>query len=102
MIEQGYNGVTKIADRVEYMIGLAATLGCVENWMWDSVAENIVFNAERAERMKSVNMWAFRKIIKRLLEASKRGYWVADKQTIEKLEEEYLKTEEVLEEETGG
>jgi cobaltochelatase CobN len=102
MIEQGYNGVTKIADRVEYMIGLAATLGGVENWMWDSVAENVVFNTERAERMKSVNMWAFRKIIRRLLEASKRGYWAADKQTIEKLEEAYLKTEEVLEEETGG
>jgi len=36
-----------------------------------------------------------------LLEASRRGYWKSDKETIEKLEEEYLKTEEILEEEIG-
>jgi cobaltochelatase CobN len=102
MIEHGYNGVAKIADRVEYMIGLSATLGGVEDWMWRSVAENTVFNAERAEKMRNVNIWAFRKIIKKLLEASKRGYWKADKETIEKLEEEYLKTEEILEEEIVG
>jgi cobaltochelatase CobN len=102
MIEHGYNGVAKIADRVEYMIGLSATLGGVEDWMWRSVAENTVFNAERAEKMRNVNIWAFRKIIKKLLEASKRGYWKADRETIEKLEEEYLKTEEILEEEIVG
>ena len=100
MIDHGYNGVTKIADRVEYMIGLSATLGGIEDWMWESVAENIVFNAERAEKMKDINIWAFRKIIKRLLEASKRGYWKANEETIKKLEDEYLKTEEILEEET--
>jgi len=102
MIEHGYNGIAKIADRVEYMIGLSATLGGVEDWMWRSVAENTVFNAERAGKMKNANIWAFRKIIKRLLEASRRGYWKADKETIEKLEEEYLKTEEILEEEIAG
>ena len=102
MIEHGYNGVAKIADRIEYMIGLSATLGGVEDWMWESVAENTVFDVDRAEKMKNVNIWAFRKIIRRLLEAAKRGYWKADKETLEKLEEEYLKTEEILEEETGG
>jgi len=102
MIEHGYNGVAKIADRVEYMVGLAATLGGVEDWMWRSIAENTVFNVERAERMRNINVWAFRKIISRLLEASKRGYWKADGKTIERLEEEYLKTEEILEEETVG
>jgi len=44
-------------------------------------------------------MGAFRKIIKRVLEASRRGYWKAIRETIEKLKEEYLKTEEILEEE---
>jgi cobaltochelatase CobN len=102
MIEHGYNGIAKIADRVEYIIGLSATLGGVEDWMWKSVAENTVFSTERAEKMKNINMWAFRKIIKRLLEAAKRGYWKADKETIEKLEEEYLKTEGILEVEAVG
>jgi len=100
MIEHGYNGVAKVADRVEYMIGLSATLGGIEDWMWESVAEKIVFNAERAEKIKNINIWAFRKIIKRLLETSRRGYWKASRETIRRLEEEYLKTEEILEEET--
>lgn len=98
MIEHGHNGVAKIADRVEYMIGLSATLGGIEDWMWESVAENIVFNVERAEKMKNANIWAFHKIIKRLLEASKRGYWKASREIIEKLEDEYLKVEGMLEE----
>jgi len=97
MLEHGYNGVTKIADRVEYMLGLSATLGGVEDWMWNSVTENIIFNKDRAERMRKENPWAFRKIISRLLEANKRGYWKAEKETLERLEEEYLKIEEILE-----
>jgi len=99
MIEHGYNGVTKIADRVEYMIGLSATIGGIEDWMWNMVAENTVFDRERSEKMKNANIFAYRKLIKRLLEAAKRGYWKADKGTVERLEEEYLRTEELLEEE---
>ncbi|MEM4679786.1 MAG: magnesium chelatase subunit H [Thermofilaceae archaeon] len=97
MIAHGYNGVTKIADRVEYMLGLSATIGHVEDWMWNSVAENLVFNKERAKKMKSANIFAYRKIVRRLLEAAKRGYWRAEREVIERLEEEYLETEEVLE-----
>ncbi len=100
MIKHGYNGVAKIADRVEYMLGLAATLGGVEDWMWDSIAESTVFNRERSEKMKRANIFAYRKLIKRLLEAAKRGYWKPEEESIEKLEEEYLETEGVLEEET--
>ncbi|MCS7114881.1 MAG: cobaltochelatase subunit CobN, partial [Candidatus Bathyarchaeota archaeon] len=100
MIEHGYNGVAKIADRVEYMIGLSATLGGIEDWMWASIAENTVFNKKRSEKMRNANIFAYRKTIERLLEAAKRGYWKADKETLRKLEMEYLKTEEMLEEAT--
>lgn len=100
MIEHGYQGVTKIADRIEYMIGLSATIGGIEDWMWRSAAENIVFDRERSEKMKNANIFAYRKTIERLLEAAKRGYWKADREILHKLEEEYLKTEEILEEET--
>jgi len=100
MLDHGYNGATKIADRVEYMLGLAATLGGIQDWMWNKVAENIVFNKERSEKIKKENPWALRKVISRLLEAEKRGYWKADKETLEKLEEEYLRLEDILEEST--
>ncbi|MEM0313253.1 MAG: cobaltochelatase subunit CobN, partial [Candidatus Bathyarchaeia archaeon] len=97
MIEHGFNGVTKIADRVEYMLGLAATLNGVENCMWEKVAEKTIFDKYRNEKMKRANPWAFRKTIEKMLESIKRGYWKADDETIKKLENEYLKIEEILE-----
>lgn len=97
MLEHGSNGATKIADRIENMLGLAATLGSIEKWMWDKTAENTVLEKERAEKIKNANPWAFCKIIKRLLEAAKRGYWKADEEILTKLEKEYLKTEQILE-----
>ncbi|MEM0317505.1 MAG: magnesium chelatase subunit H [Candidatus Nezhaarchaeales archaeon] len=100
MLEHGYNGATKIADRVEYMLGLAATLRGIEDWMWEGVANNVVFDKERSQRVKKVNIFAYRKVVKSLLEAAKRGYWRADAETIKRLEREYLETEEILEEET--
>lgn len=97
MIEHGFNGVTKIADRVEYLLGLAATLNGVENWMWEKVAEKTILDKERNEKMKRANPWAFRKTIEKMLESIKRGYWKADDEIIKKLEKEYLKIEEMLE-----
>jgi len=98
MLEHGMNGATKIADRVEYMLGLAATMHSIEKWMWDKTAENIVLNKERSEKLKKANPWAFRKLVSRLLEAEKRGYWKAEKEIMERLEKEYLETEGTLEE----
>ena len=98
MLEHGYSGATKIADRVEYMLGLAATLGGIRNWMWNDAANKIVFDKERAEKFKKENPWAFRKVINRLLEAEKRGYWKADEEVLRRLRDEYLKLEDILEE----
>ena len=97
MLKHGYCGITKIADRVEYMLGLAATIGGIEDWMWEKVAEKLVFDESRAKTMREDNPWAYQKLIGRLLEAAKRGYWAAKKETIERLEREYLSVEELLE-----
>ncbi|MEM1766383.1 MAG: magnesium chelatase subunit H [Candidatus Bathyarchaeia archaeon] len=99
MINHGYTGVAKIADRIEYMIGLSATIGKIEDWMWKKVAENTVFDKQRSEKMKNLNIFAYRKAIERFLEAIKRGYWQADKETFQRLREEYLRIEELLESE---
>ncbi len=97
MLESGFTGVAKIADRIEYLLGLAATLGGVEDWMWNLAAQNIVFDKERNEKMKEENPWAFMKAVSRLLEANKRGYWKADQETIKRLEDEYMSVEYMLE-----
>ncbi|MHA1594326.1 MAG: magnesium chelatase subunit H [Candidatus Baldrarchaeia archaeon] len=97
MLKHGFNGSTKIADRVEYLLGLAATVGGVQDWMWDKVAERIVFDREVSDRIKRENPWAFQKIVGRLLEAHSRGYWRASSETIEKLRKRYQEIEALLE-----
>lgn len=97
MLEHGSNGAVKIADRVENMLGLAATVGGIENWMWEKATENIIFDEKRKEKILETNPWTLSKIIERLLEAAKRGYWDADKNTLDKLKREYLEIEKILE-----
>ncbi|MBC7129695.1 cobaltochelatase subunit CobN, partial [Candidatus Bathyarchaeota archaeon] len=74
MLEHGSSGAVKIADRVENMLGLAATVRSIENWMWEKAAENIVFDEKRKQKILDANPWVLCKIIERLLEAAKRGY----------------------------
>ena len=97
MLEHGSSGATKIADRVEYMLGIAATLGSIENWMWEKATENMVFNEAIKRKICGKNPWALCKIIEKLLEAAKRGYWKADKSVIDRLKREYLEVEKILE-----
>ena len=98
MLKHDYHGGQKIADRVEYMLGLAATTNRVDNWIWSRVAENYVFNEEMRKRLQENNKWALHEIIGRLLEASQRGYWQATQEELDKLRQLYLEVEGELEE----
>lgn len=102
MLKHGFLGVQKIADRVEYLLGLAATTGEVENWIWDRVAERFVFDEEMFGRLKSANPYATKEILEKLLEANRRGYWDADENVLDKIEERYIELDGILEEEIGG
>jgi cobaltochelatase CobN len=97
MLANGSNGASKIADRVEYMLGLQATVGSIENWMWDNAVNAMVFDKLRAEKIKQANPWTFAKMVGRFLEAHKRGYWQASDEVIKRLEQEYLEMEKTLE-----
>jgi cobaltochelatase CobN len=99
MLKHGFLGAQKIAERIENLLGLAATTNAVENWIWDKVAERFVFDEEIFERLKESNPYATKEILERLLEANKRGYWDADEEILEKLEDEYLELDGILEEE---
>ncbi len=98
MIEHGHIGSAKIADRVEYLLGIAATIGSVKDWMWSKVAQSTIFDKERMERIQRENPWALRKIMGRLLEANERGYWCATAEELQKLKQAYLQLEGLLEE----
>ncbi|GAB6148730.1 magnesium chelatase subunit H [Stetteria hydrogenophila] len=101
MLKHGFHGAQKISDRVEYLLGLAATTGAVENWIWDRVAERFVLDDEIFQRLRESNPYAAKKILERLLEAHRRGYWHADEEVLARVEERYLDLEGMLEEEVS-
>ncbi|MCS7144448.1 MAG: magnesium chelatase subunit H [Archaeoglobaceae archaeon] len=98
MLKHGFLGVQKIADRVENLLGLSATTGSVENWIWDKVAERFVLDEKMFRRLKELNTYATLEILERLLEAEKRGYWKASDEVKKEIEEKFLDLDGILEE----
>ncbi|WP_456467294.1 cobaltochelatase subunit CobN, partial [Methanopyrus sp.] len=87
MLKHGYDGCREIAKRVENLVGLAATTDTVEDWVWEGVAREYLFDEDTRERMKELNPAALREVADRLIEAYERGYWNADEETIERVKE---------------
>ena len=98
MKRHGYKGAFEMAATVDYLFGFDATAGVVDDWMYESLASEYVFDESVAEFMKKSNPWALRGITERLLEAADRGLWAApEEDTLEKLRATYLELEGDLE-----
>ncbi|MCW2549773.1 MAG: cobN, partial [Mycobacterium sp.] len=98
MKRHGYKGAFEMAATVDYLFGFDATAGVVDDWMYESLASEYVFDESVAEFMKKSNPWALRGITERLLEAADRGLWAAPQDdTLEKLRATYLELEGDLE-----
>ena len=98
MLEHGYDGALNIEDRVEYVLGLAATTGKVSNWIWDEIADRVVFDEETRRKMEEANPWAMQDVVKHLLEAERREYWETTEENLDKLKEMYMEAEGWIEE----
>jgi cobaltochelatase CobN len=98
MRRHGYKGAFELAATVDYLFGYDATAGVVDDWMYEKLAEQYVFDAENREFMERSNPWALRGITERLLEAADRKLWSApDPDTLDRLRETYLRLEGDLE-----
>jgi cobaltochelatase CobN subunit (EC 6.6.1.2) len=93
MLKHSVHGAQHIGKRVENLIGLAATTGRVDNWIFDAVKQTYFGDQEIYNRLKKNNQFATADIIMRLLEAKRRGYWEAEEEDIEELKEKYLALE---------
>jgi cobaltochelatase CobN len=103
MKRHGYKGAFEMAATVDYLFGFDATAGVVDDWMYESLASEYVFDESVAEFMKKSNPWALRGITERLLEAADRGLWAAPQDdTLEKLRATYLELEGDLEGNAAG
>ncbi|MBC3887892.1 cobaltochelatase subunit CobN [Acetobacterium paludosum] len=91
--EHGYKGAQEISGMVDFVFGWDATSDIVEDWMYEKISANFLFNDERREWIKSVNPWAIQNMTERLLEAAQRGMWEAKEESLEKLRTLYLEIE---------
>ena len=78
---------------VDFVFGWDATSDIVEDWMYEKISENFLFNYERREWIKDVNPWAIQNMTERLLEAAQRGMWKAKEESLEKLRGMYMNIE---------
>ena len=98
MLNDGYNGAQHIHERVENILGLAATTNKVDNWIWGEIEDRYILDEELRKKLEEVNPWALNNMMETLFEANERGYWEASEEELEKLREICLEVEGWIEE----
>ena len=93
LLKHDFHGAKKIKDRVEYLLGFAATTEKVENWVFDEVADRLVFDEEMGEKLQLNNPYATIKISELLIESERRGYWKVEKEKLRRLRDIILNME---------
>ena len=97
MAASGSGGAFEISQRMTAMIGWGATVTFQEDWTWDQAAETYAFDEAMANKLKENNPEAFANIVKRMIEASGRGMWNPDADTLERLKSLYSEMDDKLE-----
>lgn len=98
LLEHEYHGVQEIAKRVENILGLAATTGEVDQWIYEDMFKCYVEDDNLRKRLIENNPYAYMDILETMKEYNDRGYWSADNEQMDKIKEAYLQAEEDVEE----
>ena len=86
VMRHGYKGAFEMAATVDYLFAYDATANCVEDFMYQGIAEAYIFAEDVQEFIQKSNPWALRDMAERLLEANQRGLWKsANQETLDKL-----------------
>jgi cobaltochelatase CobN len=100
-MRHGYKGAFEIAATVDFLFAYDATANCVEDFMYQGIAEAYIFDEKVQGFIQESNPWALRDMAERLLEARQRGLWQsADRDTLDKLRSIALQAEAVIESHT--
>lgn len=96
----GYSGAQRLSTTLEYVFAWDATSGIIEDWMYDSMAENFLFDEDTMQWIQDSNPFAAQQMIERLFEAQSRGLWEPSDDVLDKLKRLYTEVETVLEDMT--
>ncbi|MBH8552502.1 cobaltochelatase subunit CobN, partial [Nostocaceae cyanobacterium CENA357] len=75
MMRHGYKGAFEMSATVDYLFAYDATAKCVEDYMYQGIAQAYLLDPIVSEFIHRKNPYALRDIAERLLEASQRGLW---------------------------
>ncbi|OCR00541.1 cobaltochelatase subunit CobN [Oscillatoriales cyanobacterium USR001] len=75
VMRHGYKGAFEMAATIDYLFAYSATAKCVEDFMYEGVANAYLFDEKVQEFIQEKNPWALRDMAERLLEAHQRGLW---------------------------
>ena len=98
MLAHKFHGAQMVAERFENIMGLAATTGEVEEWIYDDMHATFIEDPEMQRRMKENNPYAYINILEQMMEYHQRGYWDATDEQLEAIRKVYLETEGDVEE----
>jgi cobaltochelatase CobN len=90
----GYKGAFEMAATMDYLFAYDATTNLVDDFMYEGITQEYLFNEDNRQFIEQVNPWALKDMTERMLEAVQRGMWAKPKpETLERLESLYIKTE---------
>ena len=75
----------------------SAICNFTDKWVYDGFTETYVLDYEMCQKLRNSNPEAFRNILKRLLEANGRGYWIPPDNILQTLQEMYEDVEDEVE-----
>ena len=86
VMRHGYKGAFEMAATVDYLFAYDATARCVEDFMYEGVAQAYLLDETVQQFIYKKNPWALRDMAERLLEANLRGLWqTVEGETLNKL-----------------
>jgi cobaltochelatase CobN len=98
-MRHGYKGAFEMAATIDYLFAYDATARCVEDFMYEGVAQAYLLDETVQHFIQAKNPWALRDMAERLLEANQRGLWKEAKtSTLEQLRAIVLQAEGKIEE----
>jgi cobaltochelatase CobN len=99
VMRHGYKGAFEMSATVDFLFAYDVTTKCVEDYMYQGVAQAYLFDTVVLEFIQEHNPYALRDIAERLLEAHKRGLWQdVSIQTLDNLRNLVHQAEAVIEE----
>ncbi|MBD2069592.1 cobaltochelatase subunit CobN [Leptolyngbya sp. FACHB-671] len=103
VMRHGYKGAFEMAATVDYLFAYDATTHCVEDHMYQGIAQAYLFDSEVQQFVEQKNPWALRDMAERLLEANQRGLWQnVPNKTLDELKAIALQAEAVIESNTDN